>query len=107
MVGSTYPSPAAPTGISASQLRFKPRLPPFRALKDLVARIQLPGEGLKQFLTTLRQVVDDLGTAHPELLRVVLPYREYINGEEGLNALERNLEDFQPQPTETQSCDAS
>ena len=64
--------------------------------------IHLP-EGLEQFLAALREVVDDLGTAHPELLRFVLPYREYINGDETLSALSRNLDRFQPQKADAQS----
>jgi hypothetical protein len=38
---------------------------------------------------------------------LVLPYREYINGEEGLSALRRNLERIQSQKADAQSCDAS
>jgi hypothetical protein len=76
-------------------------------LKTLVAKMHLPDEGLDQFLATLRKAVADVGTANPELLRLVLPYREYINGEEGLSVLRRNLERIQPQKTDAQSCDAS
>lgn len=76
-------------------------------LKALVAKMHLPDEGLDQFLTTLRKAVADVGTANPELLRLVLPYREYINGEEGLSALRRNLERIQSQKADAQSCDAS
>jgi hypothetical protein len=76
-------------------------------LKTLVTRIHLPEEGLDQFLTAVRKAIADVGTANPELLRLVLPYREYINGEEDLSSLRRNLEHIQPQKTGTQSCDAS
>jgi hypothetical protein len=61
-------------------------------LKAVVARGRIPDEGLDQFLTALRQAIADLGTTDPELLRVVLPYREYITGDDGLGALRRNLE---------------
>jgi hypothetical protein len=61
-------------------------------LKDVVARVRLPDEGLDQFLATLRQAVDDVGAANPELLRLVLPYREYIGGDDGLTVLRQNIE---------------
>jgi hypothetical protein len=75
-------------------------------LKALVTRVRLPDEGLDQFLATLRQVVDEMGAAHPELLRLVLPYREYIMGDDGLGALRRNLERIQARRDDTQSRDA-
>ena len=70
-------------------------------LKALVTRIHLPDDGLDQFLAIVRQAVDDLGTANPELLHLVLPYREYINGDKGLGALRRNLERIEPHETDT------
>ena len=76
-------------------------------LRALVAKIHLPDEGLDQFLTILREAVVDVGTTNPELLRLVLPYREYIQGEEGLSTLRRNLDRIQLQNTDAQSCDAS
>jgi len=75
-------------------------------LKALVARGGLPDEGLDQFLATLRQAIDDVGTAHPDLLRLVLPYREYITGDDGLGALRRNLERIQARRDDAQSHDA-
>jgi hypothetical protein len=68
-------------------------------LTDLVTRFHLPDEGLDQFLATLRQAIDDLGAGHPELLRIVLPYREYISGEDGLGALRQNLERIRSEST--------
>jgi hypothetical protein len=76
-------------------------------LKALVARGGLPDEGLDQFLASVRQAIDDVGTAHPDLLRLVLPYREYITGDDGLGALRRNLERIQARRTDTHSHDAS
>jgi hypothetical protein len=76
-------------------------------LKALVARGRLPDEGLDQFLATVRQAIDDVGTSHPELLRLVLPYREYITGDDGLGALRRNLERIQARRDDVQSHDAS
>jgi hypothetical protein len=74
-------------------------------LKALVARGGLPHEGLDQFLATLRHAIDDVGTAHPDLLRLVLPYREYINGDDGLGALRRNLERIQARCDDAQAHD--
>jgi hypothetical protein len=76
-------------------------------LKALVARGGLPDEGLDQFLAILRKAIDDVGTAHPDLLRLVLPYREYINGEDGLGALRRNLERIQARREDALPQDAS
>jgi hypothetical protein len=61
-------------------------------LRELVAKAHLPDEGLDQFLFALRQAVNDLGAAHPELLSLSLPYREFIDGDDGLGALRQNLE---------------
>jgi hypothetical protein len=61
-------------------------------LEQLVTRVHLPDEGVDRFLQALKQVVATMGPAHPDLLRVVLPYCELINGDDGLGALRRNLE---------------
>ena len=75
-------------------------------LKVLVAQGGLPAlSGLDQFLATLRQAIDDMGTAHPDLLRLVLPYREYITGDDGLAALRRNLERIQARRDDAHSHD--
>jgi hypothetical protein len=96
VLGSTY-APAPPTPVAPATAQFQAATASLAGLKALVAKMHLPEEGLEQFLTTLQQAVDDVGTANPELLRLVLPYREYINGEEGLSALRHNLERIQPQ----------
>jgi hypothetical protein len=75
-------------------------------LKALVAQGGLPGEGLEKFLAVLRQAIDDVGTANPDLLRLVLPYREYITGDDGLGALRRNLERIQARREDLHSQDA-
>jgi hypothetical protein len=93
--------------VSPATSQFQAATASLTALKALVPTLHLPHDGLEQFLTALREVVEDLGTANPEVLRLVLPFREYINGEEGLIALRRNLERFQHQTTDVQSCDAS
>ena len=64
-------------------------------LKALLARVHLPDEGLDQFLAAVKQAVDQMGTTHPDLLRLVLPYREYITGDDGLATLRRKLEQIQ------------
>jgi hypothetical protein len=69
--------------------------PTLNGLKSLVSRLHLPDEGLDQFLAALRHAIDDVGTANPDLLRLVMPYREYITGDDGLGALRRNLERIQ------------
>jgi hypothetical protein len=75
-------------------------------LKALVTRARLPDEGLDEFLEILRQAIDDVGVAHPELLRLTLPFREYIAGDDGLGALRRNLERIQARRDETTARDA-
>ncbi len=105
---ASTPAPAPSlTPTAQATARFQTATPSLVGLEALIARIRLPDEGLDQFLVTLRRAVDDVGTAHPELLRLVLPYREFINGEEGLSTLRHNLERIQIQKTNAQSCDAS
>lgn len=61
-------------------------------LKGVLGRINLPSEGLDQFLVAVKGAVDDVGVDHPELLRLVWPYREYITSENGLAALKHQIE---------------
>jgi hypothetical protein len=75
-------------------------------LKSLVARTRLPEEGLDEFLNVLKQAVEDVGATHPELLRLALPFREHIAGENGLDVLRRNLERIQARRDEAASRDA-
>ncbi len=74
-------------------------------LKSLVARTRLPDEGLDEFLGVLKQAVEDVGATHPELLRLTLPFREYITGSNGLDVLRRNLERIQARRDETAGRD--
>jgi hypothetical protein len=67
-------------------------------LEQMATRIQLPDEGVDRFLQALKQVVADLGPADPDLLRVVLPYCEIIDGDDGLGALRHNLEQLRTRP---------
>jgi hypothetical protein len=107
VLGSTHAHPTPATSIVPAKAQYEAATTSLAGLKTLVAGIRLPDEGLDQFLATVRKAVADVGTTNPELLRLVLPYREYINGEEGLSALRRNLERIQPRNTDAQSCDAS
>jgi hypothetical protein len=61
-------------------------------LKALMARVHLPDEGLDEFLNLLKQVVSGLGASDPEVLELVMPYREHISGGNGLRAVRRNLD---------------
>ncbi|MCA1686396.1 MAG: DUF2325 domain-containing protein [Planctomycetia bacterium] len=61
-------------------------------LKALMARVHLPGEGLDAFLDLLKQAVNGLGASDPELLELVMPFREHVSGGNGLRALRRNLD---------------
>ena len=97
-------APSSSTLHSTPPLAFTHAVPPsLDGLKLLVSRLHLPDEGLDQFLAGLRQAIDDVGTANPELLRLVMPYREYINGEDGLGALRRNLERIQARRDDDQA----
>jgi hypothetical protein len=89
---SREPCLASPAASSASPAPHYASSASLSKLKALVARVHLPNEGLDQFLTALKQAVDDVGATHPELLRLVWPYREYISSDDGLTALKRNLE---------------
>jgi hypothetical protein len=82
---STSVSPAQPPAPAAT----------LAELKTLLTRVHLPDEGLDQFLAVVKQAVDQMGATHPDLLRLVLPYREYITGNDGLAILRRKLEQIQ------------
>ena len=61
-------------------------------LKALMARCNLPDEGVDEFLAQLKVVVNGLGASDPQLLELVMPYRELVHGGNGLRALRRNLD---------------
>lgn len=61
-------------------------------LKSLITRVQLPDEGLDEFLELLKNAVNGLGASDPEVLELVMPYREHVSGGNGLRALRRNLD---------------
>jgi hypothetical protein len=58
------------------------------------------------FLEVLGQAVDDVGITHPELIRLALPFREFITGGDGLDALRHNLERIQERRDEPASHDS-
>ena len=95
--GATTPpaSPAAPT--PGQTISSAPPLPDrgssLADLRNLITRVQLPEEGLDQFLAVVKQTVNDVGAADPDLLRLVEPYREYITGDDGLAILRRSLDE--------------
>jgi len=91
-------TPAAPAPAATAT---RPLPASLAELKVLVTRARLPEEGLDEFLEVLRQAIDDVGIAHPELLRLTLPFREYITGDNGLAALRRNLDKIQARRDET------
>jgi len=86
--------PAMPSG-SVSPAQSPAPASSLVELKALLTRVHLPDEGLDQFLAALRQAVDQMGATHPDLLRLLLPYREYITGNDGLAPLRRKLEQIQ------------
>jgi hypothetical protein len=61
-------------------------------LKAFLARTHLPDEGVDEFLTLLKPVVNGLGASDPVVLELVMPYRELITGGNGLRAVRRNLD---------------
>lgn len=67
-------------------------------LKTLLTRIDLPQAGLDEFLIAVKYAVNHVGVDHPELLRLVWPYREYITGEDGLATLQRQVEQLLTEP---------
>jgi hypothetical protein len=98
---------AAVAGAVSPSAAVRPNPASLTELKSLVARARIPDEGLDEFLDILKQAVDDVGTTHPELLRLALPFREFIDGDDGLDALRRNLERIQARRDETANRDAS
>ena len=68
------------------------RAPPLTQLKVLLTRAQVPDEGLDRFLEIVKRAVEDLGPEHSELIELVLPYCQYITGNDKLGLLRRNIE---------------
>ena len=62
---------------------------PLTQLKVLLTRVHVPDEGLDRFLEIVKQAVDDLGPGDSELIKLVLPYCQYITGNDKLGVLLR------------------
>jgi hypothetical protein len=81
-------SPAPRSGYSPAPVMPNCASSPCLAhLKALIDRANFPGEGLDEFLTALKEAVEQLGAGHPELIHLVWPYRDYISGDDGLETL--------------------
>ena len=85
------------SGSSASTTTTALRPSPLTQLKVLLARVHVPDEGLDRFLEIVKQAVDDLGPGDSELIQLVLPYCQYITGNDKLGVLRRNLEQIRTQ----------
>jgi hypothetical protein len=65
---------------------------PLLQLKIFLSRARLPEEGLERFHEMLRQIIDEIGPEDTELIRLTLPYRQLISGNDQLGVLRNNLE---------------
>ncbi|MDX2038257.1 MAG: hypothetical protein SFX72_16530 [Isosphaeraceae bacterium] len=63
-------------------------------LRAVIASHDLPESGLDEFFAALAKVVSLNGAAEPELLQLIRPYREHINGSE-FRAVRKNLDRLQ------------
>ncbi len=75
-------------------------------LKALMLSVQLPEEGLDDFLELVKQAVNGLGASDPELLELVMPFREHVSGGNGLRALRRNLDKIRDEAARDDEPDA-
>ena len=75
-------------------------------LKALMAHVHLPDEGLDDFLELVKQSVNGLGASDAELLELVMPFREYVSGGNGLRALRRNLDRIRDEAARDDEPDA-
>jgi hypothetical protein len=66
--------------------------PSLGELRAIVGRSNLPSEGLDEFLLAVKEAIAHVGIEHPELLQLVWPYREYIQGDDGLAALKQQVQ---------------
>jgi len=78
---------------------------PLTQLKVLLTRANVPEEGLDRFLEIVKQAVDELGPGDSELIKLVLPYCEYITGNDQLGVLRRNLEQIRTQNDDDAALD--
>jgi hypothetical protein len=64
-------------------------------LKVFLNRGRLSSDGVERFQEVVRQAIEERGPEDPELIALTLPYRQYISGDDELDALRRNLEQAQ------------
>ncbi len=88
-------SAATATATATAAVALHPS--PLTQLKVLLTRVRVPDEGLDRFLEIVKQAVDDLGPGDSELIQLVLPYCQYITGNDKLGVLRRNLEQIRTQ----------
>ena len=88
---------ASGSSASASTAAVALHPSPLTQLKVLLTRGHFPDEGLDRFLEIVKQAVDDLGPGDSELIQLVLPYCQYITGNDKLGVLRRNLEQIRTQ----------
>jgi hypothetical protein len=74
-------------------------------LKGVIARCQLPDEGVEEFQAALTRVVSSLGTSDPHLLELVRPFADLLNGKD-FRAMRRNLERVDPDEARRQENDS-
>jgi hypothetical protein len=60
-------------------------------LKGVIARYHLPEEGFEEFLSVLKRVISGLGASEAQVLDLVRPYRDLLNGDD-FRAIRRNLD---------------
>jgi hypothetical protein len=61
-------------------------------LKTILIRYNLPDEGVEEFRATLNRAVAGLGATHPQLLDLVMPFRDMIESWNEFGSLRRNLD---------------
>jgi hypothetical protein len=61
-------------------------------LKSLLIRFDLPAEGADEFRVVLNRVVAEIGPSDPQVLDLVMPFRELIDQWSELRALQRSLD---------------
>ena len=64
-------------------------------LKAVIARHDLPDEGVDEFLDTLNRAVSGLGASDAQLIELVRPYVDLLGGKD-FRALRRNIERVEP-----------
>lgn len=64
-------------------------------LKGVIARYHLPDEGVLEFHSALARVISGMGTSDAQLLELVRPFSDLLNGKE-FRALRRNLDRVDP-----------